>query len=203
MEAILSQLCPCGSALEYSSCCQRYLTGGQLAPSPSQLMRSRYSAFVMKDVDYLIKTWHPHCEAPRFRADIEKGFANTQWLGLTVFATDNGRSSDEGFVSFIARFTEDNRPGAIIERSRFLKENGQWYYIDGTRPLIGRNDPCPCGSGKKFKKCCGQQGPASAIANTTGFSPRCIHYNVKYYAPFALIRKASSRVSRIFVTNTS
>ncbi|KDF33287.1 UPF0225 protein ychJ [Klebsiella aerogenes MGH 77] len=156
MEAILSQLCPCGSALEYSSCCQRYLTGGQLAPSPSQLMRSRYSAFVMKDVDYLIKTWHPHCEAPRFRADIEKGFANAQWLGLTVFATDNGRSSDEGFVSFIARFTEDNRPGAIIERSRFLKENGQWYYIDGTRPLIGRNDPCPCGSGKKFKKCCGQ-----------------------------------------------
>lgn len=119
-------------------------------------MRSRYSAFVMKDVDYLIKTWHPHCETPRFRADIEKGFANTQWLGLTVFATDNGRSSDEGFVSFIARFTEDNRPGAIIERSRFLKENGQWYYIDGTRPLIGRNDPCPCGSGKKFKKCCGQ-----------------------------------------------
>ncbi|WP_187439378.1 SEC-C metal-binding domain-containing protein, partial [Escherichia coli] len=45
---------------------------------------------------------------------------------------------------------------AIIERSRFLKENGQWYYIDGTRPLFGRNDPCPCGSGKKFKKCCGQ-----------------------------------------------
>ncbi|HDH0697667.1 TPA: YchJ family protein [Klebsiella aerogenes] len=156
MEAILSQLCPCGSALEYSSCCQRYLTGGQLAPSPSQLMRSRYSAFVMKDADYLIKTWHPSCDATHFRADIEKGFANTQWLGLTVFATADGHHPNEGFVSFIARFTEDNRPGAIIERSRFLKENGQWYYIDGTRPLIGRNDPCPCGSGKKFKKCCGQ-----------------------------------------------
>ncbi|WP_256937142.1 YchJ family metal-binding protein, partial [Enterobacter chuandaensis] len=63
---------------------------------------------------------------------------------------------DEGFVSFVARFTENHKPGAIIERSRFLKESGQWYYIDGTCPQFGRNDPCPCGSGKKFKKCCGQ-----------------------------------------------
>ena len=108
----MSPLCPCGSALEYSSCCQPYLAGAQLAPDPSQLMRSRYSAFVMKDADYLIKTWHPSCQAQQFRADLENGFTRTQWQGLTVFA--------------------------------------------GTRPLIGRNDPCPCGSGKKFKKCCGQ-----------------------------------------------
>ncbi len=119
-------------------------------------MRSRYSAFVMKDADYLIKTWHPSCQAQQFRAELEKGFAHTEWLGLTLFASDDRRAANEGFVSFIARFNDNNRPGAIIERSRFLKENGQWYYIDGTRPLIGRNDPCPCGSGKKFKKCCGQ-----------------------------------------------
>ena len=152
----MSQLCPCGSALEYSSCCQRYLSGAELAPGPSQLMRSRYSAFVMKDADYLIKTWHPSCQAQQFRAELEKGFAHTEWLGLTLFASDDGRAANECFVSFIARFNDNNRPGAIIERSRFLKENGQWYYIDGTRPLIGRNDPCPCGTGKKFKKCCGQ-----------------------------------------------
>lgn len=152
----MSQLCPCGSALEYSSCCQRYLSGEELAPGPSQLMRSRYSAFVMKDADYLIKTWHPSCQAQTFRAELEKGFSQTEWLGLTLFASDEGRVPNEGFVSFVARFNDNNRPGAIIERSRFLKENGQWYYIDGTRPLIGRNDPCPCGSGKKFKKCCGQ-----------------------------------------------
>ena len=96
------------------------------------------------------------CIRDSFRDDLEQGFAKTQWQGLTVFATDEGRHPDEGFVSFIARYHDDNRPGAIIERSRFLKENGRWYYIDGTRPLIGRNDPCPCGSGKKFKKCCGQ-----------------------------------------------
>ena len=156
MEATLSPLCPCGSALQYSACCQRYLDGALPAPGPSQLMRSRYSAFVMKDADYLIKTWHPSCQAQQFRADLESGFAKTHWLGLSVFAADEGRNPDEGFVSFIARFNDDNRSGVIIERSRFLKENGQWYYIDGTRPLIGRNDPCPCGSGKKFKKCCGQ-----------------------------------------------
>lgn len=152
----MHSLCPCGSALEYSLCCQRYLSGSELALTPSQLMRSRYSAFVMKDADYLVKTWHPSCEPDAFRADLEKSFAGTEWLGLTLFAADNGKHADEGFVSFVARFREHSKTSALIERSRFLKENGQWYYIDGTRPLIGRNDPCPCGSGKKFKKCCGQ-----------------------------------------------
>ena len=152
----MSQLCPCGSALEYSLCCQPYLSGDRAAPVPSQLMRSRYCAFVMKDANYLITTWHPSCQASAFRADIEAGFANTEWLGLTVYEESAGRHDDEGFVSFVARFHEQGRQGAIIERSRFLKEQGRWYYIDGTRPVIGRNDPCPCGSGKKFKKCCGQ-----------------------------------------------
>ena len=71
----MSQLCPCGSALEYSLCCQRYLSGDQVAPDPSHLMRSRYTAFVIKDADYLIKTWHPSCHAAEFRQDIEAGFA--------------------------------------------------------------------------------------------------------------------------------
>ena len=152
----MSQLCPCGSALEYSLCCQRYLTGEQVAPDPASLMRSRYAAFVMRDADYLVKTWHPSCHATDFRQEIESGFANTQWSGLTQYETATGKDENEGFVSFVARFKEKGKTGAIIERSRFLKENGQWYYIDGTRPQFGRNDPCPCGSGKKFKKCCGQ-----------------------------------------------
>lgn len=153
----MHSLCPCGSAQDYSLCCQRYLSGAELAPSPSHLMRSRYTAFVMKDAEYLIKTWHPDCHPADFREEIVTSLAgDTEWLGLTVFAADNGNQPNEGYVSFVARFREQNKNGAIIERSRFLKENGQWYYIDGTRPLIGRNDPCPCGSGKKFKKCCGQ-----------------------------------------------
>ena len=110
----------------------------------------------MKDADYLIKTWHPSCQATSFREDLLRGFTHTDWLGLTIFATEEGQHTDEGYVSFVARFREQGKVGAIIERSRFLKENDRWYYIDGTRPLFGRNDPCPCGSGKKFKKCCGQ-----------------------------------------------
>ena len=133
----MSQLCPCGSAVEYSLCCHPYVSGEKVAPDPEHLMRSRYCAFVMQDADYLIKTWHPSC-------------------GLTVFEHCWQDADNIGFVSFVARFTEGGKIGAIIERSRFLKENGQWYYIDGTRPQFGRNDPCPCGSGKKFKKCCGQ-----------------------------------------------
>lgn len=152
----MHSLCPCGSALEYSLCCQRYLSGAESAPTPSQLMRSRYTAFVKKDADYLVRTWHPSCNAQTFRQDLAASFEHTEWLGLTLFAADQGQSPDEGFVSFVARFHEHSKRSALIERSRFLKENGQWYYIDGTRPLIGRNDPCPCGSGKKFKKCCGQ-----------------------------------------------
>ncbi len=93
---------------------------------------SRYCAFVMQDADYLIKTWHPSCGAAALRAELIAGFAHTEWLGLAVF--EHISSTDNiGFVSFVARFTEGGKTGAIIERSRFLKENGQWYYIDGTR----------------------------------------------------------------------
>lgn len=70
-------------------------------------------------------------------------------------------ADNTGYVSFVARFREHGKSGAIIERSRFLKENGQWYYIDGTRPQFGRNDPCPCGSGKKFKNAAASQLPDS------------------------------------------
>ncbi|WP_458023137.1 YchJ family protein [Kosakonia sp. BK9b] len=152
----MSQSCPCGSALEYSLCCQPYLSGAQLPPEPSHLMRSRYTAFVLHQADYLINTWHPSCGAEAFRHQLEANFPQTTWLGLTLFEHAYGEKGNEGYVSFVARFSEQGQAGAIIERSRFLKENGKWYYIDGTRPQLGRNDLCPCGSGKKFKKCCGQ-----------------------------------------------
>lgn len=151
----MSHLCPCNSALEYSVCCQPYLNHERLPETPQTLMRSRYSAYVLQDANYLISTWHPDCHAERLRADLEQGFMHTQWLGLTIFEVLAGTDTDEGFVSFVARFKEQEHPGAIIERSRFHRLNQRWYYLDGTRPTFGRNDPCPCGSGKKYKKCCG------------------------------------------------
>lgn len=152
----MSQPCPCGSALEYSLCCGPYLAFDRIPATPALLMRSRYCAFAMKNADYLVATWHPSCQAETFKADIAAGFAATHWLGLTVYEEADGSTPDEGFVSFVARFQENGKSGAIIERSRFLRDGARWYYIDGTRPQPGRNDPCPCGSGKKFKKCCGQ-----------------------------------------------
>lgn len=152
----MAQLCPCGSGLEYSLCCQPYLRGESLPLTSAQLMRSRYSAYVMQNADYLVATWHPQVRHETLKADICASFTGTHWLGLSVFEEANGQVSNEEYVSFIARFEDKNGENAIIERSRFLKESGQWYYIDGTRPQLGRNNPCPCGSGKKFKKCCGR-----------------------------------------------
>ena len=152
----MSSQCHCHSGLEYSACCGPLLAGSVYAQTPEQLMRSRYCAFVLKNADYLINTWHPNCHAEQLRNELTAGFEHTEWLGLTIFATQSGSHADEGFVSFVARFRDKEHDSALIERSRFLNQNGRWYYIDGTRPEFGRNDPCPCGSGKKFKKCCGR-----------------------------------------------
>ncbi|WP_227317205.1 YchJ family protein [Cedecea davisae] len=149
------QLCPCGSGLEYSLCCQPYLSAGQHPQRPSQLMRSRYTAFVLQDADYLVSSWHESCRHPTFKSEISGSFGATEWLGLTVYEEAEGSNENEGYVSFVARFNENGKQSAIIERSRFVRENSRWYYIDGQRPQFGRNDPCPCGSGKKYKKCCG------------------------------------------------
>jgi SEC-C motif-containing protein len=152
----LTELCPCGSGLDYSACCAPYITGTQYAMSPGILMRSRYSAYVKRDVDYLIATWHPDCKPEEWRSAISDSFGNTIWLGLTVVAETAGNSADEGFVEFIARSRDGESESAMHERSRFLRLEQRWYYIDGTKPQPGRNAVCPCGSGKKYKKCCGQ-----------------------------------------------
>ena len=155
---ILSELCPCGSGAGYNACCEPYISGVATAPTPGKLMRSRYTAYVKQQVDYLIASWHPDCNAAQWRDAIVESFQTTRWLGLTIVAEQNGRDDDEGFVEFIARFTDGDQasPQAMHERSRFLRQEQRWYYIDGTRPQPGRNDPCPCGSGKKYKKCCGR-----------------------------------------------
>lgn len=119
-------------------------------------MRSRYSGYAKQNADYLIKTWHSSCQAERFRASLIESFAPIRWLSLQIIETEMPVVKPEGFVTFFARFSENGQEGFIHERSRFLREEQRWYYVDGTYPVIGRNDRCPCGSGKKFKKCCGQ-----------------------------------------------
>lgn len=117
-------------------------------------MRSRYTAFVRRDWDYLNRT--------QVKQDDGPPTPDMEWLGLEVLTCHAGGPEDsEGTVEFVARYRHAGRPGSLHEISRFRREDGGWVYVDGEfprpsrQPKTGRNDPCPCGSGRKFKKCCG------------------------------------------------
>ncbi len=151
--------CPCGGGVR-AQCCGPYLAGEQNAPTAVQLMRSRYTAFVEKDAPYLLKTWHPSSRPEELGLD-EQG--DIQWLGLAVERCENGLAGEsKGVVEFTARYQVAGQEQDLHEVSRFVFENEQWFYVDGdtsakklvVREKIGRNQPCPCGSGKKYKRCC-------------------------------------------------
>ncbi|MGY3569276.1 YchJ family protein [Vibrio paucivorans] len=164
--------CACNSGKNYQDCCQPIHTNHANAATPEQLMRSRYCAHVHGLVDFVVATYHPSCHAEEQRDDIAQSI-DSDWKGLEVTSVEPGSHSDEGYVTFKAYFTDAGKEYCLEERSRFVRENGLWFYIDGTFPeeqppqpdvrlqqpvsslKIGRNDPCICGSGKKFKKCCG------------------------------------------------
>ncbi|GLR09178.1 UPF0225 protein [Mixta theicola] len=119
-------------------------------------MRSRYTAYSRHDVDYLLASWHSTHRSPQLRQALSESFSQTVWQGLRIVACEAGTHVNEAYVTFFARYSENDRSGAVYERSRFVREDQRWYYIDGTAPQVGRNDRCPCGSEKKYKKCCGQ-----------------------------------------------
>jgi SEC-C motif-containing protein len=126
-------------------------------------MRSRYTAFAVGNVGYLLQSWH----ASTRPEDIDAATI-PEWQGLRIMRTEEGREGDsKGVVEFEATFSTGGQGrGLLCEVSRFVSENWQWFYVDGDlqesavaapkkEAKVGRNDPCPCGSGKKFKKCCG------------------------------------------------
>ena len=152
--------CPCNSGEPYSNCCEFLLAEDKNTITAEALMRSRYTAYVQRDVKYLVKTWHPSTRP----ATIDPATI-PEWYGLHIVNTEAGGETDsEGVVEFKATFIEKKKLWRLHEVSRFVKEDGQWFYVDGdikgdSPPVrndkVGRNAPCPCGSGKKFKKCCG------------------------------------------------
>jgi len=118
--------CPCGAGA-YEQCCGRYHQG-DIPPSAALLMRSRYSAYVLGLHDYLLATWHPRTRpSPQ---DLE-GDA-VRWLGLEV--RDAQEHGDEATVEFVARYRSAGRGHRLHETSRFLREGGRWFYLDGTFP---------------------------------------------------------------------
>ncbi|OSQ38064.1 hypothetical protein TMES_12460 [Thalassospira mesophila] len=181
--------CPCGTERPYGQCCKPFHDNAQLPATAEQLMRSRYSAFALGLGHYLAHTVPAEKAATYNFDDIAR--QQTRWTSLEIVRTDAGSATDNvGYVEFIARFIENGQAGFQHEKSRFLRKNGKWLYIDGVNPLqstrsapslndatitqpaspvpeaslagktittptVGRNDPCPCGSGRKYKKCCG------------------------------------------------
>ncbi|MNM86031.1 hypothetical protein D3C81_981740 [compost metagenome] len=148
-------LCPCGSTLPLADCCGRYHAGA-LPETAEALMRSRYSAYVLGLIDYLVATTLPAQQAGLEREAMAAWSRQSRWLGLTVEKHQPlGGSPERAQVTFTARWQDDAGDQAHRECSDFVRLHGRWYFIDPTVPLkLGRNDPCPCGSGQKFKKCC-------------------------------------------------
>jgi SEC-C motif-containing protein len=159
--------CPCSSGKPFSACCEPYVSGRSPAPTAEALMRARYTSYASGRIDFIEKTHAPESRADFDRKASEKWAKESQWKGLSIVATKGGGEADaDGVVHFVARFASGGKDFEHREIATFRKENGIWWFVDGkspkpetyvkAEPEIGRNDPCSCGSGKKFKKCHGR-----------------------------------------------
>ena len=156
--------CPCGSGGSFAHCCERVIKGEREPESAEELMRARYSAFAAGAIDFIVASTHS-----RTRREVDIPYTtewskNSTWQGLQIIET---RDVDENtsLVSFEARFSQQGTEQIHREKSVFEREDGQWRFVTGDElknptvryetPRPGRNEPCPCGSGRKYKKCCG------------------------------------------------
>ncbi len=160
--------CPCGSKKQYDKCCEPYISGKESAPTAESLMRARYSAFEKGEINFIRDSY-----APEKRGDFDENATKewslkSRWLGLEILSTEAGMENDEvGKVEFVAKYVSGNEEQRHHEVAEFRKDKktNTWFFLDGKSPRnepvvrgapkVGRNDHCPCGSGKKFKKCCG------------------------------------------------
>lgn len=120
--------CPCGNPATYEACCKRWHHGPRrlMAPDAEALMRSRYTAFVLDELEYLLETWHPSTRPP----SLEANAPGVKWLGLQVRRHER-RDADHATVEFVARSRHKGQASRLHEISRFVRENGRWFYVDG------------------------------------------------------------------------
>lgn len=155
--------CPCGTGLSYATCCAPFHHFESYPDTCEKLMRSRYSAYVFRDSEYLLKSW----DSKKRPGQIDFSKETAVWQDLTIVSCKKGLLQDsKGVVEFKARFQQDDQLFTMHEISRFVRQDGYWVYLDGTVKAIrsdestqnlGKNAPCSCGSGKKFKRCCGKE----------------------------------------------
>ncbi len=157
-------MCVCGSGLPFDQCCCPILEGHP-ALTAEALMRSRYTAYVLGKIDYIESSCTSQERAKFDRPEAQQIVKETKWLGLEVRHVEGGGKDDQtGKIELVFRFNHKGEAYAQRELALFSREKGQWLYAGGEiNPKeppqrvtkIGRNDPCSCGSGKKYKKCCG------------------------------------------------
>ena len=145
------QICPCCSGSSYQVCCQP-LHLGSVANTPEQLMRSRYSAFALTDIQYLLHTSSEQLRATLSHDDLDQTCEAFRFVSLQII------SAQDNQVEFIANLLLANELHPLHETSTFIKQNAQWKYDTGVLhdtkvTKLSRNDKCPCGSGKKYKQC--------------------------------------------------
>ncbi len=150
--------CPCGSLKTFAQCCEPYINMAVEPPTPETLMRSRYSAYVVNNYEYIQATYSNSNRTNLSVTDIQKAAENTKWLRLTVLsAFDMG---NEGEVEFIAHYKVNNDFYQMHEHSFFVLEQNSWRYVKGDmqhksgKIKVSRNQECICGSGLKLKRCC-------------------------------------------------
>jgi SEC-C motif-containing protein len=119
--------CLCGSGQPIEACCGRYLDGQTPAPDAEALMRSRYTAYVLGNEPYLLTTWHLTTRPVALQLDEEP---RPRWIGLTVNRHDT-QDADHAIVEFVARYKINGRAFKLHETSRFVREDGYWFYVEG------------------------------------------------------------------------
>jgi SEC-C motif-containing protein len=142
------------------------LSGAVSAPTAEALMRARYTAYVKADMDFLLRTMAPEVRPDFDPIEARKIADDAQWLSFELLAASAGGAEDaEGDIEYISKFRLNGQQRIHHERARFRRQDGEWLVCGGeVNPKapprqvekIGRNDPCPCGSGAKYKKCCGR-----------------------------------------------
>jgi len=158
-------LCPCGSGEPFDTCCGPIIDGVP-APTAVALMRARYSAFATRRIGvFLVDTLAPEKMSAFNLREVELSARDAEGLGIEILTVaDGGGEDEEGTVEYVARFRIRGQEQIHHELATFRREDGRWLYVDGrVNPVsaprrgvsVGRNDPCPCDSGRKFKKCCG------------------------------------------------
>lgn len=157
--------CPCCSGQDFANCCKDIVAGTKFAKTPLELMRSRYTAHVCHNMDHILRTMRGKAlKLFDEEKTYSEWFAQSVWIKLEIIdAPEIAKHSKDGIVEFKAYYEFKGSQQILHERSKFIKEDGQWFYVAGqhknpvikTNTKVGRNDQCPCNSGKKYKKCCG------------------------------------------------